>query len=1443
MVLVMVLTVLPSSTIALASNTATVSVESANAVPGTTIDVNINISNNPGIMAAAFTINYDAGLTLIDAKSGDAFSALSITKPENYSSPCKFAWDALDLAEEDIKDGTILTLTFEVAEDIEANSDLNIKITYSSKDIIDSNIQSVPLNVNNGKVTIIDYIPGDLNSDGVVDLKDVTMIRRFITGYSVSVNELAADVNGDGDVTMMDVVLIRRYVVDAEGYGVVLVPGNSKIHTHTMTATPAKTATCTEDGNIAYWCCSSCEKYFTDEKGNTEVSKNNTIIKSQGHTVVVDPAIEATYESTGLTEGSHCSVCNTVLKAQEVIPKLQRTEYSITYHISNGDEYLAQQTIANDNPSTYTSEEGILKFANPSVPGYQFLGWYDLPSGDAAENVKSIAVGTTGNIDLYARWEKISYKVNFSSDLIPIASETYTVDEEHVLPSPKLDGYIFVGWSDSEGTVIKNIPVGTVGAKTYTANWLSERNQAWKNNKLDAPIIYENEETNTILFAYNIGEIRNVPVSVIHDFGKINSNGVTKTVTTEVSKTVNTTCMENYTSTVQKATTDSFAWTLSSEWSDSVSIDESWLKEQGISTSEANTKYRDENNNWYISNGGSGSSTTSKVTGSDTTKLESTTKNKSTTNSDTSTEKTDVSAELNVSMGSDVTGKIEAGMSASVGTEDTHLDSTIKGKSSSQGTDVTEYGKVTTDTSSSWNSEKGYGSSTTVGESSTVSKELSEKISEQYSIGKSYINTDSESSTQGKSTSASSGEEYSSTVTYSTINGETRTETYTTENTISGYHRWVLAGTAHVFAVVGYDIETASYFVSTYSIMDDELYEYEDYSYLTSDYNDNQNSVIKFEVPYTDIVDYVANRIGKSEGLVISKTGVVTDYTGTDSCVLIPEYTVVDNNDGTKSVVKVSEISSTAFSNKDIETVIFSDFITKIPECAFENCKKLKNISAVGITQINDKAFNGCSSLGEVIVGEDVTKLGENVVDSTTKLGVVASNRDVVTAATKSGAKEITIAISDNCVDLNDVVISVPNTCEYFAFYGYDKTFENLRIVSDSETTIINRANLVCNGQTPLVFSSPNVELHEVSVTAPGICLALKADRTALALRGESTLKASSGNSMLCKEISLSQIDASLTTSLTVDGNLLIYTSKDSIVSGEKLLNVTGNIIGVTAEDYENHLKGVFTVNFNASGGTVSETSRVVVYGSKLGTLPIPTRDYYTFDGWYTAESGGEKVTADTVFTSTADVTYYAHWVENPTSAWVLEADLPENAKVVNEKWTYDLTSKTTSSSSSLSGWTLYDTKRTSWGATQGPVYSDPNNGSRNVWNEQYVASTTTHYVYYHRYNSGKWSDDAHASSWARHPGPDVTSKLPNGYYSSTTGQRYSGAACSQCGATNHWHLDYEYTTNNYATRWYYQDPVYTYYFKKTEAKESTTEVTASDSISNVKKYVQYVAK
>ena len=72
-----------------------------------------------------------------------------------------------------------------------------------------------------------------------------------------------------------------------------------------------------------------------------------------------------------------------------------------------------------------------------------------------------------------------------------------------------------------------------------------------------------------------------------------------------------------------------------------------------------------------------------------------------------------------------------------------------------------------------------------------------------------------------------------------------------------------------------------------------------------------------------------------------------------------------------------------------------------------------------------------------------------------------------------------------------------------------------------------------------------------------------------------------------------------------------------------------------------------YTVTLNANGGTTSTTTLTVTYGSTYETLPTPSRTGYTFNGWYTATSGGTKITSSSTVSITAAQTLYAQWTAN----------------------------------------------------------------------------------------------------------------------------------------------------------------------------------------------------
>ena len=87
-------------------------------------------------------------------------------------------------------------------------------------------------------------------------------------------------------------------------------PGKLPIEGHTAVTDAAVAAACETTGLTEGSHCSICGKVLTEQ----------TVVPATGHTAVTDAAAAAACETTGLTEGSHCSVCGKVLTEQTVIP-------------------------------------------------------------------------------------------------------------------------------------------------------------------------------------------------------------------------------------------------------------------------------------------------------------------------------------------------------------------------------------------------------------------------------------------------------------------------------------------------------------------------------------------------------------------------------------------------------------------------------------------------------------------------------------------------------------------------------------------------------------------------------------------------------------------------------------------------------------------------------------------------------------------------------------------------------------------------------------------------------------------------------------------------------------------------------------------------------------------------------------------------------------------
>ena len=112
----------------------------------------------------------------------------------------------------------------------------------------------------------------------------------------------------------------------------------------------------------------------------------------------------------------------------------------------------------------------------------------------------------------------------------------------------------------------------------------------------------------------------------------------------------------------------------------------------------------------------------------------------------------------------------------------------------------------------------------------------------------------------------------------------------------------------------------------------------------------------------------------------------------------------------------------------------------------------------------------------------------------------------------------------------------------------------------------------------------------------------------------------------------------------TTDGLKFVVKYDSSTKMWKPAEEVKQMAIWVTCDKHETDtpVPTEFTITFNGNGGTPYVGSMRTT-NQKLTSLPTATRSgRYSFDGWYTAASGGTKITTATVFYENTAV--YAHW-------------------------------------------------------------------------------------------------------------------------------------------------------------------------------------------------------
>ena len=359
----------------------------------------------------------------------------------------------------------------------------------------------------------------------------------------------------------------------------------------------------------------------------------------------------------------------------------------------------------------------------------------------------------------------------------------------------------------------------------------------------------------------------------------------------------------------------------------------------------------------------------------------------------------------------------------------------------------------------------------------------------------------------------------------------------------------------------------------------------------------------------------------------------------------------------------VTSIGAYAFVGcSGLTDVTIPDGVTTIGAGAFLGCNGLMELLLPGsIVRIGSSAFSGCSGLTEVEIPHGVKAIGGSVFSdcsNLTKITIEPGNENYVSQngllLTKDGKTLLqgvngVVVIPSSVTRINNFAFSgrggltqvtIPNGIReigWFAFSGCDSLTE---VVIPASVVNIEPRAFVSSGLTSIAVEEGN-EFYS--------------SRNGMLLSKDGTLLIQGVNG---------EVEFPPCVRMIGEMAFMEYSGLTRLVIPDSVTNIASKAFayyrGLTDAWLPRHLEGKFsanvfedcgnmtlhyydrayTVTFQTEEGVVEQ--RQCPTGMSFDTLPpSPTRDGYTFEGWWTA-ADGEQVTGETVVTN--DVTYYAKW-------------------------------------------------------------------------------------------------------------------------------------------------------------------------------------------------------
>ncbi|MBQ5399232.1 MAG: hypothetical protein IIU14_07335 [Ruminococcus sp.] len=260
-----------------AEQDARIVVSSGEVKPGETVDITVSLKNNPGLISATLKVAFDSeALELTDVRDAGVLG-FHTHKPELVS-PYTLAWVNDTALTDYTANGEIVTLTFKATQTAREGEAYPVTVSYDydNFDIYDKDLNPVEFKVENGVISVVKpaepeteaptepateestekptepvteeptekptepvtekptepvtekptetvteepteisvFRRGDVDRNGDIDIRDATLIQRYVAKIVTLDKEqlILADVNNDGNVDIRDSTLIKRYV-------------------------------------------------------------------------------------------------------------------------------------------------------------------------------------------------------------------------------------------------------------------------------------------------------------------------------------------------------------------------------------------------------------------------------------------------------------------------------------------------------------------------------------------------------------------------------------------------------------------------------------------------------------------------------------------------------------------------------------------------------------------------------------------------------------------------------------------------------------------------------------------------------------------------------------------------------------------------------------------------------------------------------------------------------------------------------------------------------------------------------------------------------------------------------------------------------------------------------------------------------------------------------